>query len=107
MHSYAPGRPWTASAELLDGVPLAGAIDFPLDLRLEGGRRDDARERAEPEDPAPERPVVADVERQQDAAVLTIGVGLRRMPAALADVRSDAGLEQDLDVLRTPLVDAE
>ena len=68
---------------------------------LMGQRRggQDLGERPKAEDPAAKRPVVAHVERDDDAAVLSIGGALRRMPSPLADVRRDARLERNLDSL--------
>ena len=76
--------------------------------RIQPGRdAREANERAERQDPAAQRPIIADVERQNDTAVLPLGVLLRRMPSPFTNVRRDARLERDLDVFRRSLVDAE
>ena len=69
---------------------------------------DSTRANAAPaENPAAQRPVVAHVHRQAEAAVLGVADLLRRVPDAGADVRRDAGVELDLHLRGGPGVDAE
>ena len=75
-----------------------GGFQITGDVACQRLGRDDACEWPPPEDPAAQRPVVADVHRQHYVAILFVTDLLRRMPHARADIRSDLGVKCDFYV---------
>ena len=73
-----------------------GFLDLLRDLAGQALRGDDARERAEAENPPVQRAVDADVERHAHATGRQFRHALRRVPLARADVVGDRRLEVDL-----------
>src|SRR5215217_6292595 len=84
-------RRWQLEVQPRD-VLGARAVDLVEDLRGERGWREYSRERSESQHPAPKRPVVADVQRQGQAAVLRLVGLLRGMPDTFLDVSRDLRL---------------
>ena len=82
-------------------------LDLFEDVLRESRGRHDARERAEAQDPASQRPVIADAQPQEERAVLALDDLLRAMPLALLHVIRRTRVNFDLNQLRATSVHAE
>src|SRR4051794_22000218 len=88
-------------------VPRSSGVEVSLNLGGQRGGRDNAGKGAPAQNPVAQRPVVTDVEGQDDSTVGGVANLLRRMPHAGSHERRDARLELDVYTGRLTRVHAE
>src|SRR5262245_59342716 len=76
-------------------VLRAGVLQIRANVGREGGRCEHARGGTPAENPAAEREVVADLQRQHDATVGAVTQRLRRVPHTSPNVRGHPFVEGD------------
>src|SRR4029079_8419022 len=88
-------------------IVLSRLVERFEDLAREMCGGDDSRERAEAQDPASQRPIVADAEAQAQGSVRQVGHFLRSVPLALTNVIHRLAGELNLYQFRTSRVHTE
>src|SRR5512138_636986 len=88
-------------------VLRAGVVEIRADVGRERRRCEHARGGSPPKNPAAEREIVADLQRQHDATVGAVTQRLRRVPHTSPNVRRHSFVEGDFHMRRWSRVHAE